>query len=189
MRKTLALRNRLAARVLAPAVLFAAIASAQTAGLENFHKVNDSLYRGAQPTAEGFRSLAKMGVKTVLDLREFDSRSREEKRAVESAGLKYVNVPLQGTNVPANGDVAMALALLNDPSAGPVFVHCRRGADRTGTIVAAYRIAHDRWSPDKALREAKDYGMAWYARGMMSYIRDYKAPVQNANAVETAGSN
>src|SRR5438128_5378681 len=155
MTKTIANRNRLAARLLAPAVLFAAIASAQTAGVENFHKVNDTLYRGAQPTAEGFRSLAKMGVKTVLDLREFDSRSREEKRAVEAAGMKYVNVPLQGTNVPANGDVAMALTVLNNPANGPVFVHCRRGADRTGTIVAAYRIGHDHWSSDKALREAK----------------------------------
>jgi tyrosine-protein phosphatase SIW14 len=185
-----ALRNRFATRsvMLAPAILFVAIASAQPTGVDNFHKVNDRLYRGAQPTASGFRSLSEMGVKTVLDLRETDSRSREEKRQVEAAGMKYVNIPLQGTNVPANGDVAMALALLNDSAAGPVFVHCRRGADRTGTVIAAYRITHDRWTGDKALREAKDLGMAWYARGMMSYIRDYKPPVQNAATAEAAGT-
>jgi protein tyrosine/serine phosphatase len=188
MKQSLSFRTRLAVRLVAPAILFAAIASAQPAGVANFHKVNDNLYRGAQPTPEGFRSLAQMGVKTVLDLRETDSRSRAEKLAVEAAGMKSVNIPWQGTNVPANGDVAMALSLLNDPAAGPVFVHCRRGADRTGTIVAAYRIAHDKWSGEKALREAKDLGMAWYAGGMKNYIRNYKPPVQNAATATSAGT-
>lgn len=181
-------RNRFAVRLLAPAVLFAAIASAEPAGVENFHKVSDTVYRGAQPTTEGFRSLAAMGVKTVLDLREQDSRSKLEKQAVEAAGMKYVNIPLQGTNVPANGDVTMALTLLNDPAAGPVFVHCRRGADRTGTVIAAYRITHDKWSGEKALSEAKSLGMAWYAGGMKQYIRSYKAPVQNAEVPVAAGT-
>jgi protein tyrosine/serine phosphatase len=121
-------------------------------------------------------------VKTILDLREYDSRSTAEKKAVEAAGMRYVNIPLQGTNVPANADVTEALALLNDANAGPVFVHCRRGADRTGTIIAAYRITHDKWASEKALREAKDLGMAWYAGGMKNYIRDYKAPVEAASA-------
>jgi tyrosine-protein phosphatase SIW14 len=102
--------------------------------------------------------------------------------------MKYVNVPLQGTNVPADADVAMALALLNDPAAGPIFVHCRRGADRTGTVIAAYRISHDKWSGEKALHEAQDLGMAWYAGGMKNYIRRYKAPVENASTAATAGT-
>lgn len=187
-----AFRNRIAARALAlaPAVLLAVAASAQPAGIANFHKVNDTLYRGGQPTAEGFQALAHMGVKTVLDLREFDSRSQEEKRAVEAAGMRYVNIPLQGTNVPADSDIAMALSLIGEKGAGPVFIHCRRGADRTGTVIAAYRVTHDGWSGDKALREAKDYGMAWYASGMQRYIRNYKPAVQNASSAAAApGSN
>jgi tyrosine-protein phosphatase SIW14 len=181
-------RTWIRARVLtlAPALLLAVSAYAQQpAGVENFHKLNDNLYRGAQPTQEGFTSLAKLGVKTVLDLREFDSRSLEEKRVVEAAGMKYVNVPIQGTNTPSPAVVAKALAVLNAGDSGPVFVHCRRGAVRTGTIVACYRISHDRWEPAKALREAKDLGMAWYTSGMQHFIGSYRAPVQNASAADT----
>lgn len=192
MMRTLAIRNISRARtiVLAPAFFLAFAAYAQQpAGVENFHKLNDNLYRGAQPTDEGFASLAKLGIKTVLDLREFDSRSLAEKKAVEAAGMKYVNVPLQGTNTPEPAVVAKALAVLNQKDAGPIFVHCRRGADRTGTIIACYRISHDGWQAAKALQEAKELGMAWYTKGMQHFIRDYHAPVQNASAAGSAASN
>jgi len=54
-----------------------------------------------------------------------------------------------------------------------VFVHCKRGADRTGTIIGCYRIAHEGWTADRALSEAKQYGMSWLERGMREYISDY----------------
>jgi len=174
---------RASTMVLAPVFLLAIAAyGQQPAGLQNFHKVNETLYRGAQPSEEGFTSLAKLGIRTVLDLREFDSRSGAEKRMVEAAGMRYVNIPMQGTNTPSPAVVAKALSVLNEKDAGPVFVHCRRGADRTGTIVACYRISHDGWQPAKALREAKGLGMAWYTSGMQHYISAYTPPVQNAAA-------
>jgi tyrosine-protein phosphatase SIW14 len=192
MMRTFEIRNILRARtiVLAPALLFSMAAFAQQpAGVENFHKLNDSLYRGAQPTDEGFGNLAKLGIKTVVDLREFDSRSAAEKKAVEAAGMKYVNIPMQGTNTPEPAVVAKALAVLNSKDAGPVFVHCRRGADRTGTIIACYRMSHDGWQPAKALQEAKDLGMAWYTKGMQHFIRAYTPPLQNASAADLSGTN
>src|SRR5436305_2595325 len=176
---TLTIRNRFRARtlVLAPALFLTVAAHGQQpAGLENFHKVSENLYRGAQPTEEGIASLAKLGVKTVLDLREFDGRSVAEKKAVEAGGMRYVNVPMQGTNTPSPAVVAKALSILNQNDAGPVFVHCRRGADRTGTIIACYRIAHDRWTPAKALREARGLGMAWYTSGKQRFISSFTAP-------------
>ena len=192
MTGTFTIRNSFRARtmVLAPA-LFLAVAAfgQQPAGLENFHRVNDQLYRGAQPSEQGFISLAKLGVKTVLDLREFDGRSLAEKRMVEAAGMRYFNVPLQGTNTPSPEVVAKALSLLNQKDAGPVFVHCRRGADRTGTIIACYRIAHDGWQPGKALREAKGLGMAWYTSGMQHFISSFRPPVQNASAADSIAAN
>ena len=170
-------------------LLPAAIAAPPPAGVGNFRQVNEHVYRGAQPTVQGFGNLAKLGVATVLDLREPGQRSADEKRIVQAAGMRYVSIPLKGLSAPSMTDITKALSLLEDQSAGPVFVHCRRGADRTGTIVACYRIAHDGWQPAKALREAKGLGMAWYTSGMQHFISSFTPPVQNASAVDSIAAN
>jgi tyrosine-protein phosphatase SIW14 len=136
-------------------VSFPGLAQTNAAGVPNFHQVNDHVYRGAQPTGQGFQSLAKLGVKTVIDLREAGDRSISESKLVEAAGMRYITIPFQGMSAPSPSNVAKVLALFDDASAGPVFVHCRRGADRTGTVVACYRIAHDHWDNQKALQEAE----------------------------------
>jgi protein tyrosine/serine phosphatase len=170
----------LAAALVLGITAFAMSASAQVAGVGNFHRVNDLLFRGAQPSNEGFQSLAKLGVKTVIDLREADGRSTLEKKAVEAAGMRYINVPLQGMSAPSGADVEKILTIFNDPAAGPVFVHCRRGADRTGTLVACYRISHDGWDNAKALREAKSDGMSWVEIAMQHYVMHYHPALASA---------
>jgi tyrosine-protein phosphatase SIW14 len=168
--------NFLAAAVFAGVSVLATSASAQIAGVENFHQVNDHIYRGAQPSDLGFQNLAKMGVKTVIDLRQTDGRSLIEKKAVEADGMRYINIPLQGMSAPSAADVDNVMKLFNDSTAGPVFVHCKRGADRTGTVVACYRIAHDGWQNTKALSEAKADGMRWVEVAMQHYVMRYQAP-------------
>ncbi|MGA7240538.1 MAG: tyrosine-protein phosphatase [Bryobacteraceae bacterium] len=177
--------NLLAVAAFAGAAMFATSASAQVAGVENFHQVNDHIYRGAQPTTAGFQSLAKLGVKTVIDLRETDGRSALEKKAVEANGMRYVNVPLQGMSAPPSAAVEKVMALFNDASAGPVFIHCRRGADRTGTLVACYRIAHDGWENTKALNEAKTDGMSWVEVAMQHYVLRYQPTTVATNSTAT----
>lgn len=189
-----AFRNgfRASAMALAPVLLAAASAYAQPqppAGVANFHVVNERLYRGGQPSDLGFQNLAKMGVRTVLDLREPDGRSQGEKKVVEAAGMKYVNIPFYGISTPTPAQVANALSVLNDKVNGAVFVHCRRGADRTGLVIASYRISHDGWANEKALGEAKGFGMTWLAAGMRHFIQGYRAPVQNASAGDPATVN
>lgn len=141
--------------------------------LPNFHKVSDQLYRGAQPMDAGFKKLSELGIKTVVNLRGEDELSHAEKKAVESAGLKYFTVPMPGLSAPSDEQVASVLAIIDDPNNQPVFIHCKRGADRTGTIGAIYRISRHGWTADKAITEARRYGMSWAEFGMRSYISNY----------------
>ena len=160
------------------AILFAlAIAPAfsqDPPGVVNFHQVDDHIYRGAQPSLKGIVALAQRGIKTVIDLREPAERSATEQKAVEAAGMTYVPVPLNGYHAPTAEQVTKILSLLNDTSAGPIFVHCKRGADRTGTAIACYRMSHDHWDNQKALKEAISYGMSWTERSMQNYILHYQ---------------
>ncbi len=152
-------------------------------GIENFWQVDDHVYRGAQPTDQGFLNLAKLGIKTVVDLREADGRSRAEEKAVTAAGMRYVNVPMTGLTPPTGEQMTKILTLLQNGSSGPVFVHCKRGADRTGAVIAVYRIQHDQWENRRALSEAMSRGMSWTQLPRQHYVLAYQP--QHEHAAET----
>ena len=170
--------------VLAAAVLSLSISAlpafSGTPAIPNYHQVNDHVYRGGQPSPEAWPTLAKMGIKTVIDLRREDEHSTAaEAQAVAAAGMRYVNVPMKGIVAPTNEQVAKVLALLN--SNEPVFVHCKRGSDRTGTVIACYRIEHDRWDRQQALNEAKSFGMAWTQVGLKKYVLSFQPKTAQAS--------
>ena len=127
----------------------------------------------AEPSAEGFRQLARVGIHTVLDLRAEGGRATLEEHLVRSLGMQYMNVPLAGYQAPTPAQIAVALRILENPLLAPVFVHCRRGADRTGTIMALYRIVHDHWTNQQALDEARHMRMASRERLMEQLILQY----------------
>ena len=129
----------------------------QAPGLGNFYKVSDTLYRGQQPEAEGFASLKALGIKTVVNLRVWHS----DRTKMEGQGLKYVEIEFNPAN-PKMDEVVQFLRLVTDPANQPVFVHCQHGSDRTGTMVAAYRIFVDGWSPQQALEEMTEGGYGYH---------------------------
>jgi len=158
--------------------LASAWASSQNENLPNFQKVDDHVYRGAQPSDNGFKDLAQLGVKTVVDLRDIGEHSQAgEQKVVTDLGMRYVSIPMHGMSTPKDDQVAAVQALFNDTASGPVFVHCKRGADRTGMVVAVYRISHDQWDNKKALTEAKSYGMSIFERAIQHYVMDFKPTV------------
>jgi protein tyrosine/serine phosphatase len=140
----------------------------------NCYQVTTNLYRGAQPTAEGIKQLKAMGIKTVISLREFHS----DKDMVEAAGLKSVRFKMSPMQADENEVVAF-LKAATDTNNLPVFVHCERGADRTGTMCAMYRITVCGWTKEQAIEEMKnggfDFSPVW--QNLVEFIE--KADVPN----------
>jgi uncharacterized protein (TIGR01244 family) len=119
------------------------------------------------------KEIAALGIKTVINLRGEDERTRDEEIAANAAGLRYFSVPLPGFRRPKDSQVEKILGLIGDSHNWPVFVHCRHGEDRTGIIIAAYRISQDGWSAEQAKEEAKRHGMSRFQFWMKDYIGDY----------------
>jgi len=164
-----------------------AFAGSSAQGIHNFYKVDEHVYRGAQPTDEGLRYLAKIGVKIVIDLRGAGERVRSEESVVTAAGMKYINIPMTGLTPPTEAEITRILGILEDGTTGPVFVHCMRGADRTGAVIASYRIDHDGWDNARALKEAMANGMSFFQFPRQSFIRNFRPRTVEAKTGGTKG--
>lgn len=154
-------------------LFFSAEAQEKSKDLPNFAQVSEKLFRGGQPTENGIKLLAAKGVKTIIDLRGEDKLSGKEKLWAQNSGIKFVSVSLQNWLRPKTSDIENILTQINSAENQPVFVHCRRGADRTGTVMAIYRITHDNWTAKQALDEAEKYDMGWWQFWMKDYVNDY----------------
>lgn len=139
-------------------------------GLPNLHRVDDGVYRGAQPTAEGMRELEKLGVKTVLNLRSMHS----DRDLLRGTDLESVEIPMHAWHGEEE-DVRAAMAVLTDPARRPVFVHCQHGADRTGVICALYRVLEEGWSKEDAIREMTegDFGFHPIWQNLVGFVEEY----------------
>jgi tyrosine-protein phosphatase SIW14 len=150
--------------------------------IHNFHRVSPTLYRGAQPSGRALNRLKALGIRTILNLRAADVEEDREERLVRSLGMKYVNIPMKRVGRPDNDSISHALAVIESSENQPVFVHCQHGSDRTGSVVAIYRIKHDGWTAKQAIQEAEKFGMKFWERGMKAYIRDYEESQQSKSA-------
>lgn len=142
-------------------------------GVENFACVCPTLYRGAQPTEEGFKQLKALGVKTIIDFRSYHST----KKQVEAAGMKAVEIPLKadlGSVPPTDEELKEFFKVVLDPANQPVYIHCAFGKDRTGTMAACYRMEVDGWTPDEAMEEMQAFGYHNIYKDLINFIRTYK---------------
>lgn len=150
-------------------------------GLTNFARVSPVLYRGAQPSPLGFRTLKAMGVRTIVNLRSAHS----DREAIAGLGLRYVEIPSYAWS-PNHDVVAKVLAVVRDPANQPVFVHCQHGADRTGYTMASYRIVEQGWDHDRALRELRRFGFHSVWGAIPSYIAELDANTMRARVAHTS---
>jgi len=129
----------------------------QMEGVPNLHKVSDTLYRSAQPSAEGMKKLKAMGIETVVNLRSFHS-DRDE---IGETGLTYEHISMKAWHSEEEESVRF-LQIVTNPKRTPVLVHCQHGADRTGTMCVLYRVAVQSWSKEEALKEMTQGGFGFH---------------------------
>ncbi len=127
--------------------------------LPHFVRVDEGLYRGGQPSLEGVEALARMGVRTIVSLRRPSAAMDAERRLAERLGMRWVNIPVYAWWRPSRAQIQQFLAIARDPAQRPVFVHCRFGQNRSGMMVAAYRIVQQGWTPSHAYAEGLRLGM------------------------------
>lgn len=139
-------------------------------GVGNFAKISEGVWRGEQPTAEGMRTLKKMGVRTIVNLRRMHS-DRDELRG---CGLRYAHFGATAFDI-GDEEIAQFLKVATDPAHRPVFVHCQHGADRTGAAVAAYRVVVQGWTMEKAKRELKRFGYHDVFVNIRAYLDGFDA--------------
>jgi protein tyrosine/serine phosphatase len=152
-------------------------------GIKNFGKVNDHIYRGGQPSADEYKELVALGIKTVIDLRE--DPERYARWSAEGAGLLYINIRLNSKHPPTEDESNHFLQVVNDERNWPVFVHCAAGRHRTGVLLAVYRMEVDGWDARRAYDEMKDY--KFYSRFGHGDMKDYVFEYYNKIMIRRAG--
>jgi len=159
--------------------------------ISNFGQLDQNFYRGARPKADDFRSLAALGVHTIIDLT--DNSREKEQPAVEAAGMRYVNIPIVDKKNPSAAQINEFLRITNDPATGKFYVHCAGGRHRTGVMAALYRFNHDHWNYDRAYAEMLQYDF-YTSNGhgnQLTFVQDYwqqfQAKQVNATVTTTAG--
>lgn len=141
-----------------PTVSTSATAQVLDQIIPNFGVVTPFLMRGAQPSQEGFAALKSAGVKTVINLRDGKKDIGYERSVVEALGMKSVSIPLSALKSVKDDEIDQFLKIVNDPEQQPVFVHCRQGQDRAGTMVGIYRLTQQNWSASDAYKEMLKFG-------------------------------
>src|SRR5260370_2154713 len=122
-------------------------------GVANFGEVTPTIYRGGQATREGFDRLAKMGSNSVVDT----GRSKRDQKQIKQLGMRYVSLAWY-CPFPKDDVFARFLKLIKKNLDKKIFVHCCLGNDRTGMMIAAYRMGEQGWSAEQAMKEMHFFG-------------------------------
>jgi len=146
-----------------------AIQMKSTSDVPNFYKINDNLYRSAQPTEVGMAQLREIvGIKTIINLRTLHSDSDE----IGSTGLLNERLHVKAWHI-EDEDVIKVMRDLSNREKGPFLIHCQHGSDRTGVMCAMYRILYQGWTKEEAIDEMVNGGYGFHPlwNNIIKYIQ------------------
>lgn len=139
-------------------IVFSSAGVVASAAAFNPEKVSEGIFRGPRPAEADLRELSEAGIKTILSLESNPSVVEEEESACRSFNLAFINIPLSEMASPSKEDLQRAVDVIQKNREGGIYVHCRRGIDRTGYVIASFRILIENWTYDKAYKECCSFG-------------------------------
>lgn len=143
----------------------------------NFDQVSNNVWRGSAPTRQAIQALKAAGFKTIIDLRMSGMGTFTEEYNASNAGLHYVHIPLTFAKPPIN-KVAEFINIASNPVNQPVYIHCRQGADRTGTLIAIMRVTKDNWTFDRAYNEMRAHHFKPWLPNLKNVVAGYATDAQ-----------
>jgi len=151
---------------------------------KNFDQVTSEIYRGGALQDGDLEKLKDLGVKTIINFRT--GEKDEEGRSAETLGLQYFSIPWSPSPKAASrydyDQIAhQFLQLISAPDNLPVYVHCFAGKDRTGSMIAVYRMEHDGWSAEQAIQEMERYGFSRMSYpNLVQFLYEYERKLKEA---------
>ncbi len=139
--------------------------SSNQSDIDNFHWVHESLYRSGQPNKRDFEQLESLGFKSIINLRK--NHSDVDKAA--TTNLTVLEIPINTWKMDVD-DIKSGLKAIQNAEK-PVLLHCWHGADRTGTIVASYRMIYQNWTKEAAIEEFKHKNYGFHDRWFPNLIK------------------
>ncbi|MBA2727914.1 MAG: tyrosine-protein phosphatase [Parachlamydiaceae bacterium] len=136
--------------------------------MSNWYKIDDLLYRSAQFNEKGVQAIQKSGIKRVINLRQFHSDSQ----IAANTDLQLFQVGINPGRI-KDSEIIKVLKIIKS-SNDPVLVHCWHGSDRTGVVVAMYRILFQDWEKELAIEEMVNGGFGYHGiyKNLINYIRN-----------------
>ena len=147
----------------AQSAIFSRVVKAPSMGTENFKMVHDTLYRGGYPDEAAMKIAVQIGIKTIVNFQGGggpfeDPGIAKEKATATKLGITFINLKVPFTVEPPKAMLDQLFSTLTSKTSQPCYVHCTHGRDRTGTMVAAYRIKYDGLGNAAALTEMESFG-------------------------------
>jgi protein tyrosine/serine phosphatase len=137
---------------------------------QNFHKIDDDMYRSSQPTTYQLRErIQKYGFKTIINLRGYPDNSplkALEEDVCNEMGVKLIYVEAFSRKIP---DIKTLLALnrVFEDIEYPAMLHCKSGADRAGLASVLYSY----WIVNKSMRDSVNEQLRLIPFGHIKYAR------------------
>lgn len=128
-----------------------------------FAEVAPGFYRGGQPTEKGYEHLKALGVKTIINFRHEKDQIKWDKKQAKQNGMRYISLPWTIYGMHDREVVKQFLEIVKDPAAQPIFMHCRRGSERTSVMAALYYLQYEGLSEEGAFQKATEgFPIRWY---------------------------